>query len=62
MWHEIIHCFLQGFPVLKEIATLFSVLKTIIAAVDWTVKRIEDFKNSLCFYNETSVPKMKLAM
>jgi hypothetical protein len=61
MWFSLAQFFRQIDPTLAGIASLLSILASLIAVVKWAMNLLADLKNLLCFYNETSVLKMKQA-
>ena len=63
MWFSLAQFILQILhdPTLAGIASLVSILASLSAVVKRVMKLLDDLKNLLCFYNETSVLKMKQA-
>ena len=64
MWHTLLLFILQILrdPALQEIGILLAILTYLLAALRWVRKLLPDLKNSLCFYNETTVLKVKQAI
>ena len=61
MWLSLAQLILQVLrdPALTGIVSLLSILAFLIAAIKWAMNLQCDLKNLLCFYNETSVLKVK---
>ena len=64
MWYSLTQLILQILrdPALAGIASLFSILTSLVAVITLAMKLPSDLKNLLCFYNETSVLKVEQAI